>query len=390
MFRFDHHRPDAAQISVFARELAEPEGLERPYLVYLQGGPGFEAPRPSRASGWLKRALAEYRVLLLDQRGTGRSTPIGPLADLTADEQTAYLSHFRADSIVRDAELIRQQLGSALWSVLGQSFGGFCAVTYLSFAPHGLKEALITGGLPPLGRPTREVYRETYQRVAARNRQFFARYPQHLAQVERLQQQLSDEDVRLPSGDRLTVRRFRQLGHLLGSGDGLEKLHYLLDFPSDSPAFLHDVEAALPFARNPLYAALHEACYADGVSSDWAAQAEYPADFLPQWFTGEMVYPWMFEEYSALRPLAQAAEQLAQREWPRLYDPQVLSRNAVPVAALAYAEDMYVARAFSEETAQHIGNLRLWLTNEYQHSGLRDDGERILGRLLELVRAPAS
>ena len=274
--------------------------------------------------------------------------------------------------------------------MLGQSFGGFCAVTYLSFAPHGLKEALITGGLPPLGRPTREVYRETYQRVAARNRQFFARYPQHLAQVERLQQQLSAEDVRLPSGDRLTVRRFRQLGHLLGSGDGLEKLHYLLDFPSDSPAFLHDVEAALPFARNPLYAALHEACYADGVRSDWAAEAEYPADFSPQWFTGEMVYPWMFEEYSALRPLAQAAEQLAQREWPRLYDPQMLSRNAVPVAALAYAEDMYVARAFSEETAQHIGNLRLWLTNEYQHSGLRDDGERILGRLLELVRAPTS
>lgn len=36
------------------------------------------------------------------------------------------------------------------WSLLGQSFGGFCACTYLSFYPGGLKEVLITGGLAPL------------------------------------------------------------------------------------------------------------------------------------------------------------------------------------------------------------------------------------------------
>ena len=41
-------------------------------LIFLQGGPGFAAGRPvSAESGWIKRALQDYRVFLLDQRGTG-------------------------------------------------------------------------------------------------------------------------------------------------------------------------------------------------------------------------------------------------------------------------------------------------------------------------------
>jgi uncharacterized protein involved in copper resistance len=47
---------------------------------------------------------------------------------------------------------------------------------------------------------------------------------------------------------------------------------------------------------------------------------------------------------------------------------------------------MYVERAFSEETAAQIRGARTWLTNEYEHNGLRADGERILGRLIELAR----
>src|SRR5512140_1248020 len=106
----DHAHPDGRTISVFTREVADPDGLDRPYLVFLQGGPGFEATRPtSPPSGWMRRALAEYRVLLLDQRGTGRSTPVGEqVPGATVEDQAAYLTHFRADAIVRDAELIRQ------------------------------------------------------------------------------------------------------------------------------------------------------------------------------------------------------------------------------------------------------------------------------------------
>ena len=78
---------------------------------------------------------------------------------------------------MRDAELIRHELGVDRWSVLGQSFGGFCSMTYLSIAPDGLREAFITGGLSPIGRPVDDIYSATYERALQKNRGYFARYP---------------------------------------------------------------------------------------------------------------------------------------------------------------------------------------------------------------------
>ena len=390
----DHARPDGETITVFAREVADPDGRDRPLLVYLQGGPGSEAPRPTRqpsSPGWLDRALTDFRVLMLDQRGTGRSTPIGTLPGLTPSAQAEYLTHFRADAIVRDAEHIREQLGVERWSVLGQSFGGLCVMTYLSIAPEGLREAFVTGGLAPIGPRIDDVYRATYPRTLERCRRYYERYPTDRERVRALRDRLESDDVRLPSGDRLTARRLRQLGNLLGMSTGAEDLHYILELPVDSPAFRHDVEAALGFARNPLYAVLQEACWADGGSTRWAAERLLPAEYEddPELFVGEHVYPWMFEEYGALAPLREAADILAGHEWPRLYDADRLAANEVPVAAAIYAEDMYVERAFSEETAAHIRGLRPWLTNEYEHNALRADGGRVLGHLIDLARGRA-
>src|SRR3982751_2495615 len=100
----DHAQPAGETITVSAREVADPAGPDRPFLVFFQGGPGSEAPRPTGSpsnSGWMDRALRDYRVLMLDQRGTGRSTPVGDLPGKTAQQQADYLRHFRADSIVR-------------------------------------------------------------------------------------------------------------------------------------------------------------------------------------------------------------------------------------------------------------------------------------------------
>jgi hypothetical protein len=158
----------------------------------------------------------------------------------------------------------------------------------------------------------------------------------------------------------------------------------------DSPAFLHDVEADYAFARNPLYAIIHEACYAPGFATSWSAQRVLPDEIREDatLFTGEHVFPWMFEDYGALRPLAGAAEILAEYEWPQLYDAERLRTNEVPAAAAIYAEDMYVERAHSEETAAMIRGLRPWVTDEYEHDGLRADGMRVLGTLIDLVRKP--
>ncbi len=388
----DHAQPEGPAISVFTREVAAPEGEGRPYLVFLQGGPGFEATRPtSPPTGWIARALRDYRVLLLDQRGTGRSTPVGSsLPGETPAAQAEYLTHFRADSIVRDAELIRAELGVDRWSVLGQSFGGFTTMTYLSVAPEGLREAFITGGLSPVARPVDDIYGATYVRLAEKNRAYFRRYPDDRARTAEILRRLEDEDVRLPSGDRLTARRFRQLGNWLGDSAGFELLHHVLELPFGSNAFLHDTEGAVRYHRNPIYATLHESSYADGVPTRWSADRLLPDEVQEEgYFTAEHVFPWMWEDYGALHGHREAAGLLAEHPWPPLYDADRLRHNEVPVAATIYVNDLYVERAFAEETARTIRGLRPWITDELEHNGLRADGERVLGRLIDLVSGRA-
>jgi pimeloyl-ACP methyl ester carboxylesterase len=388
-----HGDPARGSITVFTREVAAPDGQHRPYLVYLQGGPGFEATRPSSPpGGWLARALADFRVLLLDQRGTGRSTPVGPvLPGATPADQAEYLTHFRADSIVRDLELIRAELGVERWSLLGQSFGGFTALSYLSLAPEGLREVLITGGLAPVtGRPVDEVYAATWARTREANQRYHARYPGDLDRLRAVLRRLDDEDVRLPGGSRLTSRRFRQTGMWLGDSTGFERLHHLLELPFASAAFLWDAQQASAWERNPIYATLHESCYADGGSTRWAAHRLAPEDALTgELLGGEHVFPWMWDDYAGLHAHREAAQRLAEHRWPRLYDPERLARNEVPVAATVYVDDMYVDRALAEDTARRVRGLRAWITNEYAHNGLRADGEHIVGRLLDLVRGRA-
>jgi pimeloyl-ACP methyl ester carboxylesterase len=388
----DHAQPGGPTITVFTRDVAAPDGADRPYLVFLQGGPGFEATRPtSPPTGWLKRAIQDYRVILLDQRGTGRSTPVGStIPGDTPEAQAAYLTLFRADSIVRDAEWIRGELGVDRWSVLGQSFGGFTSMTYLSIAPDGLREAFITGGLSPIGRPVDDVYAATYRRLFERNRRYFERYPDDQARVRDILRRLDDEEVLLPTGDRLTAGRFRQLGLWLGDSAGFELLHHVVELPFGSNAFLHDAEAGGKFDRNPIYATLHESSYADGVATRWSAARLLPDAIEAEgWFTAEHVFPWMWEEYAGLRPQRAAAGILAEHEWPKLYDADRLRHNDVPVAATIYVNDLYVDRDFAEETAATIRGLRTWETDEFEHNGLRADGERVLGRLIDLVRGAA-
>ncbi len=399
-------------LTVFAREVIAPgkQDAGLPYLVFFQGGPGFGSPRPTQNGGWIKRALEEFRVLLLDQRGTGLSTPITTqtLRHFASPEaQADYLQHFRADNIVRDAEAIRQQLtGDRPWSILGQSFGGFCAMNYLSVAPDGLREVFITGGIPSLTRSADEVYRKTYASVMAKNRRYYQRYPDDVARVHEIVRHLRARDVRLPRGGRLTAERFLQLGIAFGASDGFETIHYLLEdaFVTGpqgreiNGTFLNDIEHLQSFDGYPVYSLLQEACYTQQAASNWSASrlmAEFPEfaqgadgdDSRPLLFTGEMVYPWMFDEYVQLQPLKAAAHRLAAKsDWPVLYDRERLRTNRVPVAAAVYYDDMYVPREFSEETAQIVPNMKLWVTSEYEHNGLRADGEVVFDRLLRMAR----
>ncbi|NBE55692.1 alpha/beta fold hydrolase, partial [Streptomyces boluensis] len=401
----DHERPDGERIEVYAREVVASDraDAELPWLLYLEGGPGLKAQRLIGRQAWLDRALREFRVLLLDQRGTGRSTPVnrqtlpqrgGPR------EQAAYLAHFRADAIVRDCELIRKRLtGGAPWTVLGQSFGGFCLTHYLTAAPEGLRTALFTGGLPSLDAHADTVYRAAYPRIQRKVEAHYARYPQDAERARRIAAHLVEHGpATLDGGYLLTVEAFQSLGILLGAGDGTHHLHHLLEnafvraphAPGGaqlSDAFRESARGALSYAGHPLYALLHESIYAqDARPTDWSAQrvrAEYPqfdaeralAAGGPPLFTGEGAYPWHFTSDPALAPLRETADHLAARTtWTPLYDAARLSRNEVPAAAAVYHDDMYVDAGHSLATARVVRGLRTWVTDEFEHDGVRTGG----------------
>lgn len=278
---------------------------------------------------------------------------------------------------------------------------------YLSTAPEGLSAALITGGLPSLDAHADDVYRAAYPRIERKVAAHYARYPQDVERARRIAEYLLQHEPVLHGGYRLTAEAFQSLGILLGGSEGSHRLHYLLEQafvrtpqgPALSDAFQEEVQGLLSYAGHPLYALVHEACYAQGDRpTAWSAErvrAEFPqfdaakalSDDRHLLFTGESVHPWTFDTDPALRPLRDTAEELAARtDWEPLYDTARLAANEVPVAAAVYHDDMYVDTQHSLRTARAIRGLRTWVTDEFEHDGVRTGGPRVLDRLLALTR----
>jgi len=411
----NYNKPKGHKISVFVRELVDfaKKDADLPYVIFFQGGPGFSSSQ-SLEKDWVKRLLEEYRVLLLDSRGTGQSTLIcaQTLAGMTPEEQADYLQYFRADNIVRDAEFIRKYFirkkklrgKNKKWTLCGQSFGGFCIMVYLSMAPKAIKAYYITGGIPAVDRTVDEIYTKTYKQVIIENKRYYERYPQDRNKLREIATYLRTNDVRLPSGDPLSVRKFQLLGINFGISTGFTTIHNLVETAfvegqngkELSYLFLKNVEGMIGFDTNPIFAILHEPIYGDAHSTDWAAERlhiNYPelshdeenGDF---YFTGEMVYPWMFDDISQLQVMKEAANILAsKKDWPALYNRNNMKSKSIPGAAAIYYSDMYVPVDFSVETAaKYLPGVKLWITNEYKHNGTNIDGYHILDRLISLVK----
>ena len=100
--------------------------------------------------------------------------------------------------------------------MLGQSFGGFCTITYLSQAPQGLREAFITGGLPGLHDAADDVYLATYPLVAGQERGALRAVSRRTSRQARRIAAASGQQRRpaAQSGAPLTVEAFQTLGLL--------------------------------------------------------------------------------------------------------------------------------------------------------------------------------
>ncbi|MFK4807654.1 alpha/beta fold hydrolase [Microbacterium sp. ZW CA_36] len=382
---------DARTIDIHAAVVTREGGEQLPYLVFLQGGPGHEAPRAFHAPqgpSWLDEALEHYRLVLLDQRGTGLSTPVSD-RDLErgTGELAEYITHLRADAIVRDCEAVREELGASTWSVLGQSFGGFTTLAYLSTDAGSLEHVYITGGLSAVGRHPDDVYALTYDKMREASERYYRRFPAHRDAMRRIVDLADAGAIVMPDGEVASASRVRSAGSALGTNEGWQKLWSLLELEPHTNAFRHDLAAAMPFdARNPLYYVFHESSYADGHATDWSAERTEPDDFRddPTLFTGEHVRREWLDTVPGLQPWRDVTLELAEFAWPQLYDADAITASGARGAAAVYANDLYVPFEFSMETARLLPGVTPWITSEHEHNGLRSGGE-VLSRLIDIA-----
>ena len=101
--------------------------------VVLHGGPGSGcSPRPRRYFD-----PAVYRIVLLDQRGCGRSTPRASAYDTDMSVNTT--AH-----LIADLELLRRELGIERWLVWGASWGSVLGLRYAQTHPGAVSELVLT------------------------------------------------------------------------------------------------------------------------------------------------------------------------------------------------------------------------------------------------------
>ena len=249
-----------------------------------------------------------------------------------------------------------------------------------------------------------EVYEHTFPRMERKTAQFYERYPQDGERVGTVADILAATDTRLDNGDPLTVERLQTLGSGFGMKPSFERVHWMFDeafvdgdgSPSPhsplSDEFLRHVSQAA--ASTPMYWPLQEFIYANGELEKpirWAAQQV--RDTLPQFsgsnrpllFTGEAVFPWMFEQERDLKPFAAAVDLLTEdTHFGRIYDADQLARNEVPLQAAVYFDDLYVDSGLQLDTLSRVGNAHAWVTNEFEHDGLH--GGKVFRHLYELAR----
>ncbi len=106
--------------------LGNPKG---PAVVFLHGGPGAGAAPDHRRFF----DPAHYRIVVYDQRGAGRSTPLGEVRDNTTQD------------LIADLERLREHLGLPGWLVFGGSWGSTLALAYAQAHPERVKALVLRG-----------------------------------------------------------------------------------------------------------------------------------------------------------------------------------------------------------------------------------------------------
>jgi proline iminopeptidase len=124
---FDTGRLKVSPIhELYYEQVGNPRGKP---VVFLHGGPGGGLVTDYRR--YFNPEL--YRVVLFDQRGSGKSTPHASL-----EENTTW-------HLVSDIEQLREHLGIDMWQVFGGSWGSTLALAYAETHPDRVRELVLRG-----------------------------------------------------------------------------------------------------------------------------------------------------------------------------------------------------------------------------------------------------
>lgn len=406
-------------------------------LLYLCGGPGDG--NPALAYPELNKIILErlaLPVLYVNFRGTGDvgdesrvcAANLAARAHRSGLSAAEYLALFRQDSIAADLESIRLCLGGVKYRLVGQSFGGWVAMTYLSRRPEALEVVYLTGGMPPIGKTPEQVYDALYRLVERENEKYYAEHQEDKALILRITRWLEGNDVSLnvekpenkrqavPAG-KLTAKGFMTMGRHFGRGKpGRDWVHSVVNSFADDIEREGEIsnEAIAEFLKlngtgfklhlRPLYAAVHELiyCTGPGVASEWAAQRlgrqrknfrwledgfEFAKSEDTLYFSGEMIYQFMLKDAGEeLEPFIKPADVLARStQWSELYDEEQLRQTTVPVKALIYPNDMFLDFGFSTEAAKRIRSCeQLPVANHWIHASIKTNTAEVCDVLFDL------
>lgn len=403
---------------------------DRSILLYLCGGPGADNP-PNRNPAMNQWLLDQgYSILYLDYRGCGESSPIHAndlqqRLSMKEDKSMAeYITNFCQENIVRDLEAIRQALSkervaagglTVKWTILGQSYGGYISLTYLSMFPEGLQDVFITGGLPPCGMKIDDYFRIEYQDIVKQNKSFYQAFPDANVLVRKilsLIKNIGPRKIKMTGRGYLSGHKLLTLGRQFGSKVGFPEVYGLLQsikLDLEQTRELHtetsaQFESILHVDERPLYPILLEQTWCSGGKTRWAAErvareiegfdylhmdhnggyrdpADTPAD-VPIYFTANTYCRFHYDTHEELVDLKGAAEILAEHDWECPYNYEMLSSNPceVPVYAVSFEKDMHLDLGVAAKTAAKVGGLR-WVVDPGWHQDIRYKPAEVLTRL---------
>lgn len=413
----------------------------RPMILYLCGGPGADNPpcRVPKMNHWLLQK--GYQVLYLDYRGCGASSPVRSttlkqrgLAD-DPQKMAQYITHFGQDNIVRDLEAIRLCLSSVIparghgdmrkdpikWTILGQSYGGYISLTYLSMHPEGLQEVFITGGLPPCGMDIQDYFRVEYVDIVAQNKAFYTSYPDADVLVRhllRLITEIGPKNIPMSGRGYMSGQKLLTLGRQFGSKVGFSEVYNLLrkiqhdldTMRTLAETTVDEFESILHVDERPLYPILLEQTWCSGGSTRWAAESVarqlpgfqylradengvYPdpsltPDDQPIYFTANTYCRFHFDTHEELIDLKATVDLLSEHPWKCPYDFDKLRRNPldVPIFAISFVQDMHLDLGVAGETAKKVGGLHLAIDPGW-HQDIRHKPAAVLDNLFRVREA---